>query len=344
MPIAESGPRFTNWALDYFTSALPYPQWGSEAVRIPIGASDVVYIDNNNPVKLVSPTGATVTDSALGSVSTNLTLSGPGFPLAVDPNGTLQTEPGDLTGTMDDLLRANALQNWLRKTARAGNRYVEQIKAMFGVPVQDSRLQRPEFIGTVRQLVNFVEVLSTAETEAPLGQIAGQATSRADSGKLYYSCKEHGWIIGLLTVMPTSAYQDGVARKWLRTDRFDYAFPDFANIGEQPVYNCEIYADIPSGSGTDQQLGTWGYQSRYAEYKIEHSRVAGLLRNELDFWHIGRKFQDLPALSRSFVQAIDDEASFARIFADLNGEHFVFHIYFDISARRALPRFGIPAL
>lgn len=346
LSIANDQPISTNWALDYFTAALPYPQWGAEAVRIPMGGQEIILReDDTHPGRFVKASDQTAATNGLaaalsGEVHRNGEVS---EKWQYDPNGTLITDPNS-AGTIDDLLRANALQNWLRKTARAGNRYVEQIKAMFGVPVQDARLQRPEFIGTVRQLVNFSEVLSTAETEAPLGQIAGQATSRADSGKLYYSCKEHGWIIGLLTVMPTSAYQDGVARKWIRTDRFDYAFPDFANIGEQPVYNCEIYADAPIGTGATQQLGTWGYQSRYSEYKIENSRVAGLLRNELDFWHLGRKFQDLPTLSKAFVQTQEDQGTLSRIFADLDGEHFVFHIYFDLSARRALPRFGIPAL
>jgi len=341
--IANHAPLNTNWALDYFTSALPYPQWGSEAVRIPVGGQDVILQPNGQTGIWVDATTG-VDDGFTDALNQTVIASDTRLQLeatnvAFDPQGTLVTDPNS-AGTIDDLLRANALQNWLRRTARAGNRYVEQMKAMFGVPVQDSRLQRPEFIGTVRQLVNFSEVLATAETEAPLGTIAGQATSRADSGKLYYKAKEHGWVIGLLTVMPTSAYQDGVARKWLRSDRFDYAWPDFANIGEQPVYNMEIYANIPE----NQRLLTWGYQSRYAEYKIENSRVAGLLRGDLDFWHLGRKFQDLPPLSKGFVQTANDGSTFSRVFADLNGEHFVFHINFDIQAKRPLPRFGIPAI
>lgn len=349
LDIAQSEPFSTNWALDYFTSALPYPQWGSEAVRIPVGGQDVILNPDASPDGglflnangQVAPGGSD--RRVVAAASGNAYLEGSAISTVYDPNGTLQTDPNS-AGTIDDLVRANALQNWLRRTARAGNRYVEQIRAMFGTPVQDYRLQRPEFIGTVRQQVAFSEVLSTAETEAPIGQMAGHGISRSDSGRLHYKSKEHGWIIGLLTVMPTAAYQDGVARKWLRTDRFDYLFPDFANIGEQPVYNAEIYADLPEGTSSVQQRGTWGYQSRYCEYKQEQSRVAGLMRDTLDFWHLGRKFQDLPALSKAFVQTTEDQATFGRIFADTMGEHFVFHMYFKIDAWRPLPRFGVPAI
>lgn len=347
--IAEGGPKFNNWALDYFTAAQPYPQWGAESVRIPVGGQAVIYdTDSAGQGQFRDTHGVLISEAGNVRVDDDgLTLVDRGFDPttygAYDPNGTLTTDP-ETAGTINDLLRASALQRWLNRTARAGNRYVEQIKAFFGVPVQDSRLQRPEFIGTVRQTVAFSPVLSTAETDAPLGQIAGQGVSKSDSGKMYYNCKEHGWIIGLLTVMPTSAYQDGVPRKFLRFDRYDYPWPDFANIGEQPVYNAEIYADIPVGTGTNQQLGTWGYQSRYAECKLENSRVAGLLRGELDVWHLGRKFQDLPPLNRQFVQTIEDSATFARIFADLDGEHFVFQMWFDLNVKRALPRFGIPAI
>lgn len=341
LDVAQSEPYSTNWALDYFTSALPYPQYGAEAVRIPVGGQNIILSDDAS-TQLLNTIPSGVANGNISSAG-GVMLDGSGDPVQIDPNGTWQTDPNS-AGTIDDLVRANALQNWLRRTARAGNRYVEQIRAIFGTPVQDARLQRPEFIGTVRQHVAFSEVLSTAETEAPIGQMAGHGISRSDSGRLHYKSKEHGWIIGILTVLPTAAYQDGVPRHWLRTDRFDYLFPDFANIGEQPVYNAEIFADLPDGVGSGEQRGTWGYQSRYCEMKQMQSRVGGLMRSELDFWHLGRKFQDLPALSRSFVQTFNDQATFGRIFADNAGEHFVFHMYFKISAIRPLPRFGIPSI
>jgi len=358
LDIAVNPPFSTNWALDYFTSALPYPQWGSEAVRIPVGGQNVIY-DNpsenaglfrrtdNGTISAVDPPYIVGLDNAglpANSMPLYLQDDDTNPAGAYDPNGTLITDPNS-AGTIDDLLRANKLQDWLRRTARAGNRYFEQLMSHFpGVKNLDARLQRAEFIGTVRQEVKFSEVLSTAETTSPIGQMAGHGISTNESGMLSYYAQEHGWIIAILTVMPTSAYQDGVARKWLRQDRFDYLWPDFAQIGEQPVYNAELFADLPLGENSNQQRGTWGYQSRYFEYKVEHSRVAGLLRNDLDFWHLGRKFTSLPTLSKPFKQTGFDQGRFSEIFADLEGEHFVFQCYFNIKASLPLPRFGIPAL
>lgn len=348
LDIAINAPISTNWALDYFTSALPYPQFGAEAVRIPIGGEVILTPTADADPMILRQ----VSDGALPTPSDYLKHGPTGSAklqdnnnkdLRLDPNGNYIVDPNS-AGTIDDLLRANALQNWLRRTARAGNRYVEQIRAIFGTPVQDARLQRPEFIGTVRQEVAFSEVLSTAETEAPIGQMAGHGISRADSGNIHYKTKEHGWIIGLLTVMPTSSYQNGVSRKWLREDRFDYLFPDFANIGERPIYNSELFADIPAGTGNTQQRGTWGYQPQYTEYKTRTSYTSGLMRNELDFWNLTRKFTSLPTLSKGFLQTIGDQDTFSSIFADLEGEHFVFQIYFKVDAWRPLPRFGVPTI
>lgn len=351
LDIAINAPISTNWALDYFTSALPYPQWGAEAVRIPVGGQTVVLADNPGIPRFTDSDGVPFTNDDNQSVFSRGSAASPdpntivinGETGYLDPNGSLITDPNS-AGTIDDLLRANALQNWLRRTARAGNRYVEQIRAIFGTPVQDARLQRPEFVGTIRQEVAFSEVLSTAETEAPIGQMAGHGISRGDSGMLRYKTKEHGWLIGLLTVMPTSSYQNGVARKWLRNDRFDYAFPDFAQIGERPIYNAEIFADLPAGTGSAQQQGTWGYQPQYTEYKTVTSYTSGLMRNELDFWNLTRKFTSLPTLSKSFVQTIGDQETFSSIFADLDGEHFVMQLHFKVNAWRPLPRFGVPAI
>lgn len=331
---ARAKPLPTNWAHDYFTSALPFPQLGADPVRIPIGSQDVVLKDGSTlPIYRTVPPG--LADGNLGS-SGGVMVDGSGDPVRMDPNGTLVTEPSDSSGTIDDLLRATKLMDFLRKSARNGNRYFEQIMSHFGVKSPDARLQRAEFIGTFRQQIAISEVLSTAETDLPLGAMAGHGISTNSQGGLHYYVKEHGWIIGVVTVMPTSAYMQGISKMWTRTDRFEYFWPSFANIGEQPILNKEIFVDAP----TEDLNETWGYQSRYAEYKQLFSRTAGLLATELDFWHLTRNFETLPNLSYEFISAEFDD--FSRIFADVDGEHFISQIYFNIKARRPMPRFGIP--
>ena len=339
---ARSTPLPTNWAHDYFTSALPHPQLGAQPVRIPVGGQQVIIDDSvDAPGKFLLTDGSGLPPGAAyvgldNATDETFVDDGDTNPRGkYDPNGTLVTDP-NTAGTIDDLLRATKLMDFLRKSARTGNRYFEQIFSHFGLKSPDSRLQRAEFIGTFRQEIAISEVLSTAETELPLGALGGHGISTNNRGGLRYSVKEHGWIIALVTVMPTSAYQQGIQKKWLRSDRFDYFWPSFATIGEQPILNKEVFVD----GSTDTLDNTWGYQMRYHEYKQEFSRVAGLMVNELDFWHLGRKFETLPNLSADFISAEFDD--FGRIFADTEGEHFVAQIYFKYTVRRPMPRFGIP--
>ncbi len=70
---------------------------------------------------------------------------------------------------------------------------------------------------------------------------------------------------------------------WSRKDREDFYDPIFANIGEQPILNKEIFAQ-----GTDKDSETFGYQEPWAEYRYKPNRVSGKFRSKakdpLDIW------------------------------------------------------------
>ena len=91
--------------------------------------------------------------------------------------------------------------------------------------------------------------------------------------------------------------------------RTDFAWPEFANLGEQPILNKEIYASCTK----EEQEGTFGYTPRYAEYKYIPNTIHGDFKDTLMNWHLARKFGELPKLNEDFVR-IDDE-QFNRIFA-----------------------------
>jgi hypothetical protein len=152
-----------------------------------------------------------------------------------------------------------------------------------------------------------------------------------------YFCEEHGYIIGVMSVMPKTAYQQGIPRTYLKKDTLDYFWPSFANIGEQEVQNQELYAY------TNTSEDTWGYVPRYAEYKYMPSRVAGEFRTSLDYWHLGRKFATEPALNQTFIEC--DPADTKRIFAVTEGADTLYcHVYNKIKAVRPMPKFGTPML
>jgi len=317
------------WEHDYFTSALPFAQKGA-AVDIPLGTISgmaEVQINANTDVDLTgTPFNVNVDQQVTPGVEANK--------LYANTNG-LQTS----STTINDLRRAYRLQEWLEKNARGGTRYVESILSHFGVKSSDARLQRPEYITGVKTPVIVSEVLNTTgqTTGLPQGNMAGHGISVSTGKSGSYYCEEHGYIIGIMSVMPTTAYQQGIPRTFLKSDTLDYFWPTFANIGEQEVQNQEIFAYTP----TKEQ--TFGYVPRYAEYKYMPSRVAGDFRTTLDYWHLGRIFQNQPNLNQDFVEC--NPTSTTRIFAVEDGTDPLYcHVYNKIQALRPMPKFGTPTI
>lgn len=240
--------------------------------------------------------------------------------------------------TINELRLAEHIQKWLERNARGGARYIEQILSHFGVRVPDFRLDRPEYLGGGKTPVVISEVLQTSSTDStsPQGNMAGHGYAVGGKNKFNYTFDEHGIVLGILSVLPRTNYQQGLDRFWTKFDKFDYYFPEFAHLGEQAVLNKEVYND-PSSSDLDD---TFGYQERYAEYKYKASEVHGDFKDTLKMWHLGRIFANKPNLNTSFVQANPSN----RIFAVQNGHHMWCQIYNDVKAVRPMPKHAIPSL
>jgi hypothetical protein len=321
------------WEHDYFTASLPFAQKGA-AVDIPLGN-----IDGDLPIKLNDGGGSGTT---LTGTPTSPAVPG-GTSGEVDA-GKLFADTTDASiapTTINDLRRAFRLQEWLEKNARGGTRYIESILSHFGVRSSDARLQRPEYITGVKTPVVVSEILNTTgQTDGLVqGNMAGHALSISSGKSGSYYCEEHGYIIGIMSVMPKTAYQQGIPKTFLKNDTLDYYFPSFANIGEQPVTVNELYAYTSAANET------FGYVPRYAEYKFMPSRVAGEFRDTLRYWHLGRIFSTQPNLNSSFIECKPQDTT--RIFAveDVEeGEDSLYcHVYNKIQAVRPMPKYGTPS-
>lgn len=329
------------WMHDYFTAALPFAQRG-QPVTLPLGTFEDVQVfktEEDNPGSSFAtwPTVENNPPASTGEVTVAIQ-----DPSAGAVPAELYAETSALSAsstTINDLRRAFKLQEWLEKAARAGGRYIENILIMFGVKSSDRRLQRPEYITGVKSPVVISEVLNTSDTAtADQGQMAGHGISVASGKYGGYTCEEHGYIIGIMSILPVTAYQQGIPKHFLKTtDAFQYAWPSFANLGEQEVLNKEVYAFQGAVGGA----GTFGYVPRYAEYKYENSRVASDFRTSLDFWHMGRIFSTTPTLSQEFIDCQPD----LRIFAveDANIDHLYCHVFHKVFVARSLPKYGTPA-
>lgn len=327
--------RTRAWEKDYFTSALPWAQRGG-TVDIPLSSDPI-----GNPTQAWKSSDGTPYGSGanveVASVPPNHQLVG-----SSPSDGGMHLSGDGLGVNINDLRRSMRLQEWLEKNARGGARYIEQILIHFGVKSSDARLQRPEFLGGGKQPVVLSEVLSTFQQDAegiPQGNMAGHGISVGSRASFKRRFEEHGYVIGIMSVLPKTAYQQGVPRHFSRFDRFDYFWPEFANIGEQQIKLGELYWNVDDPAGTADEL--FGYTPRYSEYKYAPSTVHGEMRDSLDFWHMGRIFSSKPSLNASFVKS--DPTT--RIFAVTeDSEHLYCQLYNRVDAIRPMPYFGTPIL
>jgi hypothetical protein len=318
------------WEHDYFTASLPFAQKGA-AVDIPLGE-----INGNAQVYINNANNTLISGSPINPYAEGL-LDG-----AIDADNLFANTDGMELGatTINDLRRAFRLQEWLEKNARGGTRYIENILAHFGVRSSDKRLQRPEYITGIKTPVVISEVLNTSGTEGqlPQGNMAGHGVSVTTGKYGTYFCEEHGYIIGIMSVMPKTAYQQGIPKTYLKNDPLDFFWPSFAHIGEQPVTKNEIFAYTANANNT------FGYVPRYSEYKFMPSRVAGDFRTTLDYWHLGRIFANEPSLNQTFIECTPDQVD--RIFAVTDQpegtDNLYCHILHKIRAVRPMPKFGTP--
>lgn len=313
------------WEKDYFTSSLPWQQRGV-APALPVsGATSAVWSsdlgltftltagsDTNNTMQFRSRVSAPprAVDGIDPASNTGIALKPPYTKISqADMNNNTVDLSTATTVDIADLRLAIQLQKWMERNARAGVRYTEFLRAHFGVSPRDERLSRPEYIGGSKSPVIFSEVLQTSSTDAttPQGNLAGHGVTVSVTQCGQYRAQEYGLIMGIMSVMPRTMYQQGINRQWLRQTKYDFYFPEFACLSEQAVERVEVYATAVEADNKT----LFGYQGRYNEMRYKPSMVVGQMRDTFDYWHLGRKFTAAPELNESFVKCVPTKRIFA---------------------------------
>lgn len=361
---------------DYFTSGLPAPQKGNAvAIRMseyyaPVFTHNVDVFGDSIPVleyPLVT-NGPAGTDGSFyyikSAAGSNNVQKAPGagsatFDAAVTA-GTSDTgsiSPRNLWADLshvpqlfnvNDLRMAFQMQKLLERDARGGTRYIEVIKSHFAIDSPDQRLQRSEYLGGNRFTITVNQVANQAQSEqdflGDLGAYSVTADSHSDFTK---SFTEHGMLFGLLVLRYDHTYSQGLEKFWQRKSRFDYYWPVFANIGEQPINVSEIYLKANSDNSTNQ-LATFAYQEAWADYRYKPNRVSGELRpyvsNGLYSWTLADNYSEPPSLSSGWIDEAKSNVDRVLAVTSEVSHQFWADFYFNFYHTRPMPVYSIPGL
>jgi len=282
------------WEKNNYTTARPYPQKG-DAVSIPL--------TGDAPVIANGLGGNYFGQQVSAPVSTSKVYMGATAPNANDLVADLSSVSAV---NIEDLRQASAIQRFKELMSRfVGEGTLNEFYRLFGVAPQDMRMQWPERLGGGESVIQFSEVLQTAEGTDPVGELRGHGIGTARGRPAIYHTLEDCIILGFASVKPKTVYMQGLSKMWSRFSRWDYFMPALQNLGQQPVLNKEIDLSHP------QPEGVFGYQDQYYEYRRIESRVSGEFRTSLKFWHMGIEYDTPPALNGDFVEAVPTDRVYA---------------------------------
>lgn len=246
--------------------------------------------------------------------------------------------------SVNDLRMAFAVQRFYEALARGGSRYTEIVQNLFRVRSPDARLQRPEYIGGNRIPISIHQVVNQAESaNYDLGNLGAYSITTDRHKDFIYSSTEHGFILGVCCVRHQPLYAQGAERFWFDQDKFDIYWPQLANLGEQPIFNGEIYFQ---GSAADKQA--FAFQEAWASYRYKPNRVAAYMRpgisGSLASWNLADYYSSQPYLSSSWIA--EDIAPVDRAIAVPSSTSHQYLCDFFVQARvvRPMPLYSVPGL
>lgn len=322
-----------NYELDFLTSAMPSPQFGNAPL---VGINAIqgdIELEDDSYIKYTADLDGQGAISKLAFTS-------------ADGQVVAEADIPKLGFTINDFRGANALQHFLEMTLRHGYKYRDFIEGHFGSAPKDQELDMPEFIGGVSQQVVVNQITNMAKTNAnALGEIGGTAACfGASKHSVRHYCDDYGWIMGIMCVVPEPAYSQILPKHFLCDSQLDYFFPEFSQLGLQPITYKEVCPLQVYVDGGADLTDTFGYQRPNYDMVSSLNEVHGEFRKSLHNFLFNRIFVGAPQLGTDFLEIKPDELNDVFVYDKASEDTIIGQVVLDIKAKRPVPRVNVPGL
>lgn len=314
--------RYRCWYKDSFTTALTNTGSGNFIVPTDVLKEYdtdrlISYYNGETLVDTVDAqeayeSGATIARISVGGVQYSVPMNYLESTLSAASGNSEPFEYVSTHGLSLELFdRVARLRRFTRKELILGYEYDDVLWSSFRVRLSNYRMRVPELLDRGRDAVAINTIVNNTTTAE---QVAGDKTAvawaqgRTDGVK--YFVEEHGYYFHFMSIMPIPTYVGGMSRLYLKRERFDMMWPEFATMGMDAVYNFELAAplgagaeNLPEGLSDQSALAVFGYQGRYYDLKSEHDEAHGRFRTDLNYMLFDRRFNELnpPQLNYIFV-------------------------------------------
>ena len=258
------------------------------------------------------------------------------------------------------LRAANSLQQFKERNNLAGNLFVEQCFARYGVSPSDGVAQRSLYLGSQDYEVYSKGVYNNTNEQAnggvtgnnnPFADVVGAQYGSAKAtgnGTLVsdFEAKEPGYLLVTATLVPRVTYSSGIHRRFTNYvgagSLSDLANPILQNVGPQPIYMYELH-------GNGSSAGVFGYTDRYATFKTMEDELHGIVRDgsSLQAFALQRSFSggSNPQINSSFLEiptTFMDQVTATN--ATISQYGCWMDCYFDYKVAQPLAKYSLPSL
>lgn len=251
----------------------------------------------------------------------------------------------------------------------AQKRVIDQIEAIYGKISQWLILNRVQYLGGYSTPIQISDVTSTADTfgtdtGASLGAQAGKGIAASRGDNIEFTADEHGYIIGVYSIMPRQNFCQGIPKEFVRNVASDIFTKDYEHLGFMPVQNVEVYVPETKAFASDYSVnGVFGYTEPYYEYKrsldILQGDMRGFTMSDINAGGVYASYNLYRLINAGLDSgsAIDfnqaffsvGNLQFNRIFEfggnqSANQDHFFVNFDVKCTANRPMDGFAVPTL